>query len=80
MGQVLRAPPGPSESCHAELLRAALDVSPEGMALAERGRVLYANAAFAELFGCSDRSEIQDKPLVDFRVDGQGCVRICHDS
>jgi len=75
MGQVLRAPPGPSESCHAELLKAALDVSPEGMALAERGRVLYANAAFAELFGCSDRSEIQDKPLVDFRVDGQGCVR-----
>lgn len=41
MGQVLRALAGPSQSCDAELLKAAFDVSPEGMALAEGGRVLY---------------------------------------
>jgi len=77
MGQVLRALAGPSESCDADLLKAALDASPEGMALAERGRVLYANASFAELFGYSDCAEVRDKPLADFRVDGQGCVRTC---
>ena len=77
MGRVLRAPAGPSESCDAELLKAALDASPEGAALAERGRVLYANAAFAELFGYSDCSEVEGKALADFRADDQGCVRTC---
>ena len=77
MGQVLRALAGPSQSCDAELLKAAFDVSPEGMALAEGGRVLYTNAAFAELLGYSDCSEVQDKALADFRADGQGCVRTC---
>jgi len=77
MGQVLRTPAGPSESCDAELLKAALDASPEGMALAESGRVLYANAAFAELFGYSDSSEVLDKALADFRADASGCIRAC---
>jgi PAS domain S-box-containing protein len=77
MGQVLRTLASRSESCDAEMLKAALDASPEGMALAESGRVLYANAAFAELFGYSDCSEVEGKALADFRADDQGCVRAC---
>ena len=49
MGQPLPILVGPSETFEPEILQAAIEASPEGMALAEDGRIAYANRAFARL-------------------------------
>ena len=42
----------------ATLTSAAFDASPEALAILEAGRILHANAAFAELFGTDLPSEL----------------------
>jgi signal transduction histidine kinase len=51
------------ESLPAELLNAAFDACPEGLALAAAGRLLYANAAFAGLFALPQKAGLQNSPL-----------------
>ncbi len=45
---------------------AALEACAEGHAIVEHGRVLYANPAFAQLFGCADRIQVNGRCLSDF--------------
>jgi len=52
------------------------DASPEGLALASHGRILYANPAFVSLFAYSSPSEVAGRPPTDFRMspDSHDCV------
>jgi two-component system, cell cycle sensor histidine kinase and response regulator CckA len=78
MGQPLRVLDDPSEILDPVPFKDALEASPEGMVLSSQGRVLYANPAFAALFGYNGPSEIAGKHLVDFREDPstQDCIRL----
>jgi len=48
-----------------ELWSASLDASPQGMAVVEGERVLYANRAFAEMFGYARAAEMEGRELSD---------------
>ena len=62
----------PSPACHWDDLAAdrfapVLDRSPEGLALVEDGRVIYANAVFAALAGSPNPEALLGRPLVSIR-------------
>jgi signal transduction histidine kinase len=73
-----RAPGG--DTVDAAVLRAAVEACPSGLAVIEDGLVLYANRAFAELFGYFHSSAVQGQALSEFlpepqffaRASGQG--------
>ena len=48
------------------MFSAALEACAEGLAIVEHGRVLYANPAFAQLFGYADRIQVNGRCLSDF--------------
>ncbi len=57
-----------------DLFRAALDVCQESQAIVERGRILYANAAFARAFRCASPLELQGRKLSEFVPPDRPCV------
>jgi two-component system cell cycle sensor histidine kinase/response regulator CckA len=57
-----------------DLFRAALDVCQESHAIVERGRILYANAAFARAFRCASPLELQGRELREFVPPDRPCV------
>ena len=65
----------PTEVLNAEQLIAAFENSPEGLAIADHGRIVYANAAFAELFAYSDPAEMSGKALSSLRPGSHQCER-----
>jgi PAS domain S-box-containing protein len=75
IGNALRVLAGPSDLLDAELLRAAFQESPEGRALAENDHILWANTAFAELFGYGSPVELQGRMLASFRPENHLCLR-----
>jgi two-component system, cell cycle sensor histidine kinase and response regulator CckA len=74
MGQPLPILVGPSETFDPEILQAAVEASPEGMALAEDGRIAYANRAFARLVGHRPPSELRGRALASLRPPGHPCA------
>jgi PAS domain S-box-containing protein len=54
------------ESADSILLSAAVEACPEGMAIVESGRVLFANRAFAQMFGHRHGSEIRGRSVAEF--------------
>jgi len=74
MGNALRLA-SPTQVLDAEQLIAAFENSPEGLAIADHGRIVYANAAFAELFAYSDRAEMGGKALSSLRPRSYQCAR-----
>jgi len=76
MGHALQVRAGPPERLAPELLKSAFDASPEGLALTEDKRILYANPVFAELFGYTGPSQVLGKTLASFRPEGQPCTGI----
>jgi two-component system cell cycle sensor histidine kinase/response regulator CckA len=74
MGITLRLV-NPTPTFDPELLSAAFEKSSEGLAIADPDRILYANAAFAEIFGYSDPSEITGTSFAGLRPTGQQCSR-----
>jgi PAS domain-containing protein len=65
----------PTQILDAQQLIAAFENSPEGLAIADHGRIVYANAAFAELFAYSDRAEMSGKALSSLRPRSYQCER-----
>jgi len=57
-----------------ELLQAAFDRSPEGMALTEGGLICYANPVFAQLVGDRRPADLLGRPLERFRPRGYPCA------
>lgn len=47
------------------LLLAAVQASPESLAIISSGCIVYANPAWCEMFECSDPSQLQGRPVVD---------------
>jgi PAS domain S-box-containing protein len=75
MGNPLRLT-NPIDVLDADLLTAAFDNNPEGLAIADHGRIIYANAALAELFAYSNPSEMHGEALASFRPAGYRCPRM----
>jgi len=73
MGQPLRFIGG-TEQSDPDLLKAAFDASSEGLALAEGGRIVYANHAFSKLLNFENPSELQGRTLASFRPAGHPCA------
>jgi two-component system, cell cycle sensor histidine kinase and response regulator CckA len=59
------------------LLGAALAACPEGLAIVEQGRVLFANEAFARTFGYGGVEEVQGRALGELVPDNRTCTRLC---
>ena len=74
MGNALRLL-NPTPVFDAALLSAAFEKSSEGLAIADRDHIVYANTAFAEVFGYSDSNEITGKSFAAFRPAGEHCSR-----
>ena len=64
-----RVPGG--EAADALVLRAAVEACPSGLAIIEDDLVLYANRAFAELFGYFHSSAVQGRALSEFLPEPQ---------
>jgi two-component system cell cycle sensor histidine kinase/response regulator CckA len=62
-------------SSELQLLSDALTASPECMAIVENGTLVYANPAFAELFGCMGSMMPTGKALSDFVPGDRVCNR-----
>ncbi len=73
MGQPLRFVGG-MEPLDPDLLKVAFDASSEGLALAEGGRIVYANHAFSRLLNFENPSELQGRTLASFRPAGHPCA------
>jgi two-component system, cell cycle sensor histidine kinase and response regulator CckA len=58
-----------------ELLSAAIVACPESMAIVEAGHLLYANDAFARVFGYHQTAEVQGRALVEFIPENRACTR-----
>jgi PAS domain S-box-containing protein len=58
------------------LLSAAVAVCPESLAIIERGRVLYANRAFARMFGYQREPQVEGRALSDFVPPGRACTGV----
>lgn len=58
------------------LLQAAVAACPESLAVIESGRILYANRAFAQMFGYHYSAEVEGRALVDFVPPGRACTRV----
>ena len=76
MGQPLRVAIEGREDLDPELLKAAFEASSEGFALAEGGRICYANQAFAKLLNFENSSELQGRLLASFRPPGYPCALV----
>jgi two-component system, cell cycle sensor histidine kinase and response regulator CckA len=74
MGQPVRFAFSASEELDPQLLKAAFEASSEGFALAEGGRIRYANQAFAKLLNFQNASELQGRLLASFRPPGHPCA------
>jgi len=74
MGQSLPILADKPETFDWQVLRAAFDASPEGMALAEGGRICYANRAFAKLVGHCSPAELCGRTLKNLRPRGHPCA------
>jgi two-component system cell cycle sensor histidine kinase/response regulator CckA len=61
------------DTVDSDLFHAAFRASPEGMAVAERGLIRYANQAFALLVGHVSPSTLTGKPLARFRPARHSC-------
>jgi two-component system, cell cycle sensor histidine kinase and response regulator CckA len=77
MGSPLRVVATPTATFDSELLGAAFEGNPEGLALAENERILHANSAFAELFGFLNPAEMVGRTLVSLRPEKHRCARTC---
>ena len=62
------------ESAASALLSAALHACSESIAVVESGRILYANRAFAEMYGCRDHSDLEGTALADFVPGRRTCT------
>ncbi len=76
MGQPLRLLPTSTTDLDPNVLKAAFESSSEGLALAESGRIVYANQAFARLLRFNEPSQLQGRALADFRPAGHPCALI----
>jgi len=76
MGQPLRVTIEGRHDLDPELLRAAFEASSEGFALAEGGRIFYANHAFAKLLNFANPFELQGRLLASFRPPGYPCALV----
>ncbi len=59
----------------AAVLRAAVEACPSGLAIVEDGQVLFANRAFAEIFGYFHSTAVQGRALSEFLPDPQFLAR-----
>jgi len=68
MGAVVqfRAKDRNEESADLTMLTAVMEACREGLAIAESGRVLLANCAFAQTFGYSEGAEMEGRALAEF--------------
>jgi len=57
------------------VLGAAFEACPEALAVVDRGRVVHANAAFAQAFGCAGKSQLVGKTLADLGPEFDGAER-----
>ncbi len=46
--------------------RAVVDISPDGIAIASKGRHVFANQSLARIFGVSDPDKLLGKPIMDY--------------
>jgi two-component system cell cycle sensor histidine kinase/response regulator CckA len=46
--------------------RAVVEISPDGIAIASKGRHVFANQSLARIFGVSDPDELLGKPVMDY--------------
>jgi two-component system, cell cycle sensor histidine kinase and response regulator CckA len=74
MGNPLRLT-NPIHVLDADLLTAAFDNNPEGLAIADQERIIYANPALGDLFAYADPREMHGKTLASFRPAGYRCPR-----
>ncbi|MBZ5599832.1 MAG: PAS domain S-box protein [Acidobacteriia bacterium] len=63
------------EGLDPELLQAAVAACPESLAVIESGQILYANRAFAQMFGYRYSAELKGRALADFVPPGRACTR-----
>ncbi len=63
------------EAPDAAVLRAAVVACPSGLAIVEDGQVLFANRAFAEIFGFFHSTAVQGRALSEFLPDPQFLAR-----
>lgn len=49
-----------------EKYRAVVDISPDGIAIASKGRHVFANQSLARIFGVSEPDELLGKPVMDY--------------
>jgi len=76
MGQPQRLAVSVEEDLDPNLLKAAFEFSSEGLALAESGRILYANHAFARLLHFDNPVQLQGRSLAGFRPAGYSCALV----
>ena len=76
MGQPQRLAVSVDEDLDPTLLKAAFEFSSEGLALAESGRILYANQAFARLLRFDNPAQLQGRALAGFRPAGHTCALV----
>jgi two-component system, cell cycle sensor histidine kinase and response regulator CckA len=75
MAAALEVQTGPSRNVNAELVNAAFEGSPEGLAIIENGRILHANAALARLLGYDEPSRLAGVSLSALRPTRHSCIR-----
>src|SRR2546423_9125112 len=85
MNAVTQWPVVPSESqADAALLSAAFEACPEGLAITENGRILYANSAFSRSLGLSGDGAVRGSLLAELTLDIPAVVQttssVFHDS
>ncbi|HYL16338.1 MAG TPA: PAS domain S-box protein [Terriglobales bacterium] len=74
MSTALSARSPAAREAASDLLSAAFDSCPESIALVDRGKILQANPAFANLFGYLSPQELQGKPLATLLPENYGCA------
>jgi PAS domain S-box-containing protein len=79
MGSALRVLTSVTSPLEPALLAAAFEHCPEALAIAEQERILYANSAFADLFGYVDPAEVCGRELASLRPNSHRCWRVDSD-
>jgi two-component system, cell cycle sensor histidine kinase and response regulator CckA len=75
MGEALEVPEGLAALPEGAVFLAALEASSEGLALAERGVIQYANRAFARLLGLPNPLHLVGRSLDSLRPQGYPCLQ-----
>src|SRR4051812_30546804 len=57
------------------LLQFAIDTSSDSLVLVENGLIVFANPAFASLFGFHDRGELNGRALAEMVPGSRACTR-----